>query len=124
MKFTIKVTEKIETEKEIDIPMPFYFHDKTIYDGGYESTDDIVVHRWGYVHEIKDDWGNNVIRSTIFERKDSRGGDESEFEYKIESETVSKQTIQKCFEYWSNIQCTKEEFIRESTKIFKSITNQ
>ena len=124
MKFTIKVTEKIETEKEIDIPMPFYFHDKTIFDGGYESTDDIVVCIWGYVYEIIDEWGNNVIRSTIFERKDSGGGDESEFEYKIESETIGERTIQKCFEYWSSIQCTKEDFNRESSRIFKSITNQ
>lgn len=124
MKFTIKVTQKIETEKEIDIPMPFYFHDKTIYEEEYESIYETRINRWGYVYEIKDEYGNDVIRSTIFEHKDTREGDESEFEYKIESETVSERTKQMHFEYWSSIQCTKEEFIRESTKIFKSITNQ
>lgn len=123
MKFTIKVTETIETEKEIDIPIPFYFHIKTVYAGDRDSTYDNEENVWGMVYMIKDEYDNDVLRATKFKEYYREYDDDmSDARYDIESETIDIKTGR--FKNWLQLQCNEEEFNRESTRIFKSITNQ
>lgn len=123
MKFKIKVTETIETEKEIDIPMPFYFNKKTVYSGERDSCYDNEENVWGMVYMTKDEYDNEILRVTQFKEYHREYDDDmSNARYDIDSERVDIE--ERRLKNWFQLQCTKEEFERESSRIFKSITNQ
>lgn len=125
MKFTIKVTETIETEKEIDIPMPFYFHKKTVYAGEKDSCYDNEKNVWGIVYITQDEYDNEIFRVTNFKEYHREYDDDmSDARYDIDSERIDIGERGLFFKNWFQLQCTKEEFERESSRIFKSITNQ
>lgn len=123
MKFTIKVTETIETEKEIDIPIPFYFHTQIVYAGDRDSAYDNEENVWGMVYMVKDEYENEILRVTKFKDYHREYDDDmSSASYDIDSERID--IGERRLKNWVQLQCTQEEFERESSRIFKSITNQ
>jgi hypothetical protein len=123
MKFTIKVTETIETEKEIDIPMPFYFHKQNVYAGERDSCYDNEENVWGMVYMTKDEYDNEILRVTQFKEYHREYDDDmSDARYDIDSERIDIE--ERRLKNWIQLKCTEEEFERESSRIFKSITNQ
>ena len=123
MKLTIRLIETIETETEIDMPMPFYFHTNVVYMGERDSSYDNEENVWGMVYVVKDEFDNDILRVTKFkEYFREYDDDKSGARYDIESERID--TGDRRLKNWLQVKCTDEEFNRESTRIFKSITNQ
>jgi len=125
MKFTIKDTKTIEVENEVEVPMPFYFCLKTVYAGDRDSTYDTEENLWGMVYLVNDEYDNEVLRVTKFKQTNREFDDDmSDATYDIESFSTDANIQKYSFKRYIENQCTEEEFNRESTRIFKSITNQ
>lgn len=125
MKFIIKDTKTIEVENEVEVPMPFYFRLQTVYAGDRDNTYDTEENIWGMVYLVKDEYDNEVLRVTKFKQTNREYDDDmSDATYDIESFSTDANIQKFSFKRYIENQCTHEEFNRESTRIFKSITNQ
>ena len=124
----IKVTtEQIVREaKTFNIELPFFFHWKCVYEANSESYFDMQDNIWGVVYLTKDIDNEDVIRTTRFKEtvNEYYDHDTSMARYNIESDTFDEYRQGKNIEHLIESQCTEEEFNRESTRIFKLITNQ
>jgi hypothetical protein len=126
MEITI-ITKKTVTEtKVIDIELPFYFHTEVVYSTDSDSLYDMEEKKWGIVYSVKDDYGEDVLRVTEFEEscRDLYDNEEWDKKYKIQSFEIKYQSDRAFLEYCVKAKCTQDEFNRESSRIFKSITNQ
>ena len=125
MKITI-ITKKTVTEtKEIDIELPFYFHTKSIYSTDSDSSYDMEEKKWGIVYSMKDDYGEDALRVTEFEESyNELYNEEFKKKYNIKSFGIEYHGDRGFLEDLTKSQCTQEDFNRESSRIFKSITNQ
>lgn len=121
------ITQKTVTEsKVIDIELPFYFHTRTTYSTDSDSLYDMEVKKWGIVYSVKDDYGEDVLRVTEFEESYMERYSDEDWnkKYKIESFSIEYHFERGFLEHLNKDQCTQEDFNRESSRIFKSITNQ
>lgn len=124
------ITEEIVRQtKAIEIQLPFFYHWISVYATDSDSYYDMQDNVWGIVYLAKDEDDNDVIRTTRFmeimpECDYYHEDRKSSAKYDIKSEKFYEYSQGKNLEMWLKHQCTKEEFERESSRIFKSITNQ
>jgi hypothetical protein len=94
-----------------------------VYTGERDSCYDNEENVWGMVYVVKDEFDNEILRVTkLKEYFREYDDDKSGARYDIESERID--TGERRLKNWLQVKCTEEEFNRESTRIFKSITNQ
>jgi hypothetical protein len=120
-------TEQIVREtKTIDIELPFFYHWRSVYSTDSDSLYDMQDNVWGIIYLAKDDCNEDVIRTTRFREtiREYYDHDKSKANYDIESDVFYDYSQRKSLEDWLKHKCTEDEFNRESTRIFKSITNQ
>lgn len=125
MEITI-TRQKITTEKSVlNIKVPFYFHINSVYQTDSDSYYDQEENIWGIVYSAKNCIDDDVLKATTFNQSNREmDDDESNRRYGIKCFNCFSQSEKENIEYWLEHQCTQEEFERESSRIFKSITNQ
>ena len=126
MEIKLTAEQIVRVTKTINIELPFFYNWRSGYSTDSDSLYDMQVNVWGIVYLAKDEDNEDVIRTTRFTEKirEYYDHDKRQAMYDIESEVFYDYSQRKNIEDWLKHQGTEEKFNRESTRIFKSITNQ
>ena len=126
MEIKLTTEQIVRQTKDIEIELPFFYRWQSGYSTDSDSLYDMQVNVWGIIYLAKDEDDEDVIRTTRFTEtiREYYDHDKSQAKYDIDSELFYEYKQSKHLEDWLKHQCTKEEFERESSRIFKSITNQ